>query len=360
MRVGIIGASPERGWALRAHVPALKALADFELVAVGTSREDSARQAADVFGVPHAFTNAAELAQHPDVDLVVVTVKVSGHAELVRAAIAAGKDVYCEWPLALSVAEAVELEQAAQHAGVRTFTGLQGRFSPGAEFARSQVLAGAVGRITSVHLHSSRSKGSTAAVPGWTAYTYAATSGAGMVEVLGGHALDLAGYVTGPIGRLLGRPAIRHPEHVIAETGEPIDVTAPDTLDVVGELAGGAAFSAHLHDGEPGIPGTRLEITGTDGTLTLESVPDDNPWAAQLQISEFAVRRNGVLLHIPDRYRSTPGLALEPASVARVYQRIASAPGDVPTFGAAVRLHRLIDPWRAATRADATPTVTTP
>ncbi|MFF0268866.1 Gfo/Idh/MocA family protein [Kribbella sp. NPDC004536] len=344
MRVGIIGASPERGWALRAHIPALRMLPEFELVAVSTSREATARRAAEVFGVPYAFTSATELARHPDVELVVVTVKVSGHAELVREAVAAGKDVYCEWPLALSVAEAVELEQAA--AGVRTFTGLQGRFSPGVEYARAQVRAGSIGRVTSVRLTSTRSKGSTREVPGWTAYTYDDTAGAGLVEVLGGHALDLVEHVTGPIAELLGRPTIQHPDHVIEETGEPVEVTAPDTIDLIGGLTGGAAFAAHLHDGEAGLPGTRLDVSGTEGTLTVESAAEDNPWAAQLQISEFTVRRNGELLRIPEEYRTTPGLGLEPASVARLYQRIAAAPDDVPTFASAVRLHRLLDAAR--------------
>jgi predicted dehydrogenase len=346
MRVGIIGASPERGWATRAHIPALRALPDFELVAVGTSREESARRAAEVFGVPLAFTSATALAQHPAVDLVVVTVKVAAHAELAHAAIAAGKDVYCEWPLALSVGEANELEQAARRAGTGAFVGLQGRFSPGMAYIRDQVRAGAIGRVTSVRLSSVRSKGSRTAVPGWTAYTYDDTSGAGLVEVLGGHALDLIEHVAGPISHLVGHATIQHPDHTIAETGELVHITAPDTLDVIGELATGAAFSVHLHDGEPGVPATRLEVTATDGTLTAESAPDDDPWAAQLQISDFLVRRDAELLDIPASYRTTPGLALEPASVARLYQRIARSPGDVPTFASAERLHRLIETIR--------------
>jgi predicted dehydrogenase len=264
-------------------------------------------------------------------------------AALVHAAIAAGKDVYCEWPLALSADEAAELEHAARAADSRTFVGLQGRFSPGVAYVRDEVRAGAIGRITSVRLSSTRSKGSSTAVPGWTAYTYDDASGAGLVEVLGGHALDLIEYVAGPIDHLVGHATVQHPDHTIAETGEPIHVTAPDTLDVIGQLAGGAAFSAHLHDGEPGVPATRLEITGTDGMLTVESAPDNNPWAAQLQTSDFLVRRDAELLEIPAKYRATPGLALEPASIARLYQRIARSPGDVPTFASAVRLHHLIE-----------------
>ncbi|TCC16887.1 Gfo/Idh/MocA family protein [Kribbella speibonae] len=338
MRVGIIGASPDRGWAMRAHIPALRALDDFELVAVGTSRPESARQAGEVFGVPLAFADASELVRHPEVELVVVTVKVSAHAELVRQAAAAGKQVYCEWPLALSADEAIELERIA--GGVSAFVGLQARYSPGMAFARDEIRAGAIGRITSVRLSSTRSKGSTEAVPGWTAYTYDQAAGAGLVEVLGGHALDLVEYMAGPIGRLTGHATIQHPRHVVAETGEPIDVTAPDTFDLIGELGSGAAVSAHLHDGEAGVPATRLEISGTEGSLVVDSIPAADPSATQLQISEYAVRRDGEPLRIPDRYRTTADLLPEPASVARLYQQIAT--GNAPTFGAGVRIHRLL------------------
>jgi hypothetical protein len=82
--VGIIGASAERGWALNAHIPAIQALPQFRLAAVSTSRAESAKSASVKFGVP-AFDNPQELASHPDVDLVVVTVKVPQHLALVEA-----------------------------------------------------------------------------------------------------------------------------------------------------------------------------------------------------------------------------------------------------------------------------------
>jgi predicted dehydrogenase len=97
--VGIIGANPERGWASRAHVPAIQASPAFRLAAVATTRAHSARQARELFGADHAFTDAASIAQDPDVDVVVATVKVPAHVELVRTALEAGKHVYCEWPL---------------------------------------------------------------------------------------------------------------------------------------------------------------------------------------------------------------------------------------------------------------------
>ncbi|MFL5268035.1 MAG: gfo/Idh/MocA family oxidoreductase, partial [Stellaceae bacterium] len=55
IRVGIVGVSPDRGFASIAHIPALQALPDFEITAVCTTRQDSADAAANHFGVPLAF-----------------------------------------------------------------------------------------------------------------------------------------------------------------------------------------------------------------------------------------------------------------------------------------------------------------
>src|SRR5205814_7128886 len=92
IRVGVIGANPERGWAAQAHIPALKSLADdFEITALSTSRRESADAAGELFGVPAAFDNHHELVNSPAVDVVAVTVKVPYHLELAIAALDAGK-----------------------------------------------------------------------------------------------------------------------------------------------------------------------------------------------------------------------------------------------------------------------------
>ena len=100
IRVGIIGANPDRGWAAQAHIPALQSLADdFEITALSTTRRESAEAAGRRFGVPLAFDNHQELVTSPTVDVVAITVKVPYHLELATAALEAGKAVYCEWPL---------------------------------------------------------------------------------------------------------------------------------------------------------------------------------------------------------------------------------------------------------------------
>jgi len=150
--VGIIGASPNKaGWAVNAHIPALRAVPGYQLRAVATSRRTSADAAAAAFCVD-AFDDARALIDHPGVDLVVVVVKVPQHHDLVAQALAAGKMVYCEWPLGVDVAEATHLAELAEVTGVRTVIGLQARFAPALRRLRELVAEGYVGRVLATTL----------------------------------------------------------------------------------------------------------------------------------------------------------------------------------------------------------------
>src|SRR5438093_11114868 len=100
IRVGIIGANPDRGWAAQAHIPALKSLSnDFEITALSTSRRESADAASKLFGVPFAFDNHQDLVNSAIVDVVAITGKVPYHLELATAGLGAGTAVLCGWPL---------------------------------------------------------------------------------------------------------------------------------------------------------------------------------------------------------------------------------------------------------------------
>src|SRR5438093_10659990 len=128
--VGIIGVSPIRGWASTAHIPALRALTNYEIRALSAHNAESARALGEAFGVSAVFSNHEQLVTQPDIDLVVVTVKVPHHRELVSAALAAGKAVYCEWPLGRDLEEARAMAALAAEQGVRTAIGLQARQAP--------------------------------------------------------------------------------------------------------------------------------------------------------------------------------------------------------------------------------------
>src|SRR5438876_10922398 len=137
IRVGIIGANPDRGWAAQAHIPALTSLADdFEITALSTTRRETADAARELFGVPAAFDNHQELVNSPAVDVVAVTVKVPYHLELATAALEAGKAVYCEWPLGNGLEAAETLAALAKKQGVLAVAVLPARSAPAAAYVR--------------------------------------------------------------------------------------------------------------------------------------------------------------------------------------------------------------------------------
>src|SRR5205823_12592116 len=147
--VGIIGVSPTRGWAATAHIPALRALPNYEIRALSAHSAESARAAGEAFGVSAVFSDHEQLVSQPDVDVVAVTLKVPQHRELVSAALGAGKAVYCEWPLGRDLDDARSMGALAAEQGVRTVVGLQGRQAPAIEFVQQLLREGYVGEVLS-------------------------------------------------------------------------------------------------------------------------------------------------------------------------------------------------------------------
>lgn len=123
IRVGLIGVG---GWARYGHIPALKSLNEhYTITAVSSRRLSTARELAQTFDIPFSFENSKELIEHPEVDLVAVLPPAPEHGALSRMAIAAGKDVYSEWPLTTSTRESEELLSLAEAASVKHLVGLQ-------------------------------------------------------------------------------------------------------------------------------------------------------------------------------------------------------------------------------------------
>src|SRR2546421_1480754 len=193
--VGIIGVSASRGWAATAHIPALRALPNYELRALSASSAESARAAGDAFGVGAVFSDYEQLVAQPDVDLVAVTVKVPHHRELVSAALAAGKVVYCEWPLGRDVDDAKAMAELAAERRVHSVVGLQGRQAPAIEFVSDLLRDGYVGEVLSTTMVGLSIPGD--AVVNANAYMLDKKNGANLLTIAVGHSLDTLNYLLG-------------------------------------------------------------------------------------------------------------------------------------------------------------------
>jgi predicted dehydrogenase len=346
--VGIIGVSPVRGWAATAHIPALRALPNYEIRALSAHTAESAREAGEVFGVGAVFSDHEQLVTQPDIHVVAVTVRVPHHQELVTAALAAGKAVYCEWPLGRDLADTQAMAALAHEQEVRTIVGLEARQAPAIEFVQKLLSDGYVGEVLSTTMVGLSVLGDVLAQP--NAYMLDETNGANVLTIAVGHSLDVLSHVLGEFADLSAVSDLRRPLITIEETGEQIVKTAPDQIAVIGTLASGATASIHVREAVAGGTGFLWEINGTDGTLRITAD------AAQPQIFPLTVagakgRDEPAELAVPaeltQRWPSLSGLEGAPAyNVGRAYAAFAAdienGTRTVPDFAHAVRRHKVI------------------
>ncbi|AGC48384.1 Gfo/Idh/MocA family oxidoreductase [Myxococcus stipitatus DSM 14675] len=340
IRVGVIGANPTGGWAAFTHLPALQSLPGYRITAVSTTKQESASEAARRFDVPHAFASAEPLVEHPEVDLVVVSVRAPEHAKLVRLALAAGKHVFCEWPLGVSLEETTELAALAREAKVRTVIGLQRRLAPGVLYLRDLLREGYVGRVRSVSLQVSTPLLGERRPKSYE-YTADATKGANVLVTMTAHFLDTVLAAVGDLSSVSALVARQFERTTLVETGEVIPVTAPDQVLLSGTLASGAVLSAHIESGKRNGGVIGCTITGTEGDLSLSQ--DLTVSGAKGDNTPLAP------LPTPERYLWSPRGTLgdDAHQVAQLHAAFARDVREgtslAPGFEDAVKLHRLME-----------------
>jgi predicted dehydrogenase len=346
--VGIIGVSPVRGWAATAHIPALRALPNYEIRALSAHSARSAREAGEVFEVVAVFSDHEQLVTQPNIDVVAVTVRVPHHRELVSAALVAGKAVYCEWPLGRSLDDARAMAALADEHGVRTIVGLQARQAPAIEFVQELLRDGYVGEVLSTTMVGLSVLGDVLGQP--NAYMLDEKNGANVLTIAVGHSLDILSYVLGEFADLSAVSDLRRPLITIEETGEQIVKTAADQIAVIGTLTSGATASIHLREAVAGGTGFLWEINGTDGTLRITAdaaVPGIFP----LTVAGARGRNEPAELAVPaaltQKWPALTNLEGTPAdNVGRVYAGFAAdienGTHTVPDFADAVRRHQVI------------------
>ena len=346
IRVGIIGANPDRGWAKQAHIPALKSLSDdFEITALSTSRRESADAASRLFDIPLAFDNHQELVKDPRVDLVVVTVRVPRHLELASAALEAGKAVYCEWPLGNGLQEAQALAALAKKQDLLAVVGLQARSAPSISYVRDLIRQGYVGEVLSTTLVGS-GMGWGPTGQAYNTYTQEKKNGATMLSIPFGHTSDALCYCLGEVRELSATMTLRRNSYTIGESSERNPRTTDDQIVVGGLLDNGAAFSIHYRGGASRATNLLWEINGTEGDLQISAI------SGHAQMTQLTIRGGTGAqswleeLPVPEKYQWAP--PQEPGiNVAQAYVRLARDYREgtrlCPTFDDAVTRHRMLD-----------------
>jgi predicted dehydrogenase len=347
IRVGIVGATLTQGgsgWGANAHVPALKALPEYELKAICTAHEDTARASAAAFGAERGFHRFGDMASAPDVDLVVVCVRVPGHRDLVMAGLEAGKAVLCEWPLGKNLVEAKEMAGLARKRSLKTIVGLQARSAPAILYARDLVREGYIGEVLTAHL-SCVVQAQLQRGPGriWQGVR---ANGANVLTITAGHAIDALCAVLGEFAEVSARVSTRIPEWRTLE-GTPVSVDSPDSINLVGTMVGGAEVTVNVAAVPSNPGGNRIEIYGREGTLVLRAEGSFNTGSSDLHAGRG--KEQLAPLSIPSQYTFVPSgtPAGSPYNVAQAYARMTDALRGGPSFEVdfdlAVKRHALID-----------------
>ncbi len=270
---GFMGAAHSQGWRVAPRFFDLDAAPIMQVV-VG---RDAAAVAADAhkWGWAESATDWRAVIARDDIDIVDIVTPGGSHAEIALAALAAGKHVLCEKPLANTVAEAEQMADAAAAAlarGVFAMTGFTYRRVPAATFARDLVAAGKLGRIYQVRASYLQDWLSDPEAPlAWRLKKELAGSCA--LGDIGAHAIDLAQFVTG--FRLTSVSGIIetlvHDRPVSAGASERGAVTVDDAALFTGRFDSGVLGNFEATRFATGRKNAlRLEVSGTNGALSFD------------------------------------------------------------------------------------------
>jgi predicted dehydrogenase len=279
-----------------------------------------------------------------------VVVRVPSHYAPTKAALEAGKHVYCEWPLGRTTSEAVELSALAKANKLVTAVGLQARVNPAVMYMKELLEAGYVGEVLAVHV--SLLRDGVLSRPSHRTWQRDAEFGANTLTIANGHTVDAMRFVVGDFARLSAVVATQAKQWLDTGSRSLLDVTSPDNVLLSGRLANGAVASVHIGAIPFAGSGYRMEIYGRDGTLVATS--EDSPQLNEVFLHGAQGGNTLAPMPIPERFTiAAPGTPSgEAANVGQMYSRFAQAirsgAAQQPNFETAVDLHRLVDAIRQA------------
>ena len=191
LKVGVIGAG---GIAQFAHLPGYASMTDVcEVVTICDVNLETAKTAAQKFGVPKVVRDYREIIRDPEIKAVSVTTPNVFHLKPTVEALQAGKHVLCEKPLGMNAKECRQMCRAAKDSGKILQVALQFRFSGVARFMRDYIDAGHMGHVYYARAQALRRRG----VPGWGVFIDKEKQGGGPLIDIGVHVLDLTLYLMG-------------------------------------------------------------------------------------------------------------------------------------------------------------------
>lgn len=333
MKLSIIGT----GGMAKQHALNFKRIDGVDLIAACDVDLARAQAFAEEYGIPEAYANAGDLLAQADIDAVAIVTPDASHAPLSLQAIAAGKHVLCEKPLATSYADAQKMVDAAREAGVVNMVNLSYRNSSAIQVATRWVADGKLGRVRHVeasYLQSwlaSTDWGDWKTSPGWLWRLSTAHGSKGVLGDVGVHIIDFACMPVGPVTELSCtlKTMDKAPGNRVGDY--PLD--ANDTMLLHVGFANGAAgvitatrwATGHLNS-------LRLQIHGERGAIRIDL-------DRSFELMDFML--------LDDNGASTPWQTLYTGKTPTIYERfaraVATGQSDAPDFARGAEIQRVLD-----------------
>lgn len=190
VRIGLIGCG---GIAERAHLPALEAQPDVEVVAVCDIDTKRCALVADNHKIPEVFAGYEELLSDPNIDAVDICTPNYAHEKPAVAALEAGKHVLVEKPIARNATEAQEMVDAAKRSGKKFMVAQCCRWLPDSLVLKRFIDGGAMGEMYYARAQAIRRRG----IPGWGVFIDKEKQGGGPLIDIGVHILDTTLWLLG-------------------------------------------------------------------------------------------------------------------------------------------------------------------
>ena len=268
--IGIIGT----GFARKVQIPAFQLCDDAKIVSIASGGLENAKSTAEEFDVPHFTADWRETIERDDVDLVCITTPPKFHRDMTLAAIANGKHVLCEKPMAMNVGEAAEMTRAADESGLMALIDHELRFLPGRRHAYRMIRDGVIGKIRHAKCNFQAPHRGDPNVP-WNWWS-SEEQGGGALGAIGSHIIDSFNWFLGTSIRSVFCQLQSHVKQRPVPGGDLRAVTSDDeSLMIVrfgeGELVDDATGIVSISMTEIPKYKHRVEFYGSDGSIAIDA-----------------------------------------------------------------------------------------
>lgn len=254
------------------YLPQLKTFPNVEVVAVCDIVPERAKAYAERFGVREWYPNIDELLEKCDFEILMDTASIPAHHELNMKAIKAGKHLYSQKPIAMTVEKVTEQIEAAEAAGVKFAAAAIHPLRPDIIEIRKMIERGTLGKVTLLRAHTAHGG------PEYFQYREADCSwffepGAGALYDMGVHGITMAVSVLGPAKEVSCTAAISEPERTIrsgAFDGKKVKADyLPDNYIITLDWGNGTLAVIDAGFSQRASTVNQLEVYGTKGTVTV-------------------------------------------------------------------------------------------